>query len=525
MKFTITLTGIFICICYMAPGQAKARKFATNINHPAINNFGPYLSLDGNSMIYLADVAEDNAITMNYTTRDGVNWKDPVVLPKSVNNRLNFMKGYALSPDGKTLYLTNMKSNGMGGFDIYASQLKGSLWGEPVNMLLPVNSKSHDACPSISLDGTTMFFMRCETMDFAKAEGCKLMMMKQRSNGRWDEPVELPGHINTGNSQTPRIMGDGEFLVFSSDRFQPNKGGMDLYYTRLIHGTWTRAEPLDFANSLGDDQYVSGNASGMYLVKDVKGQHSSELVELLFPPELRPKGTLKIEGFVNGPADPSSAFVTVFDLSDQGRVFSTRPGDDGAFAVYMNYGGVYDLSIEPEKDNYTFFSKVFDLQGENLSMVDKVQATLSPTVTGTELVLDGASFVPGTSVLTKSSNQELRRLLRMVQGNSGHAFSIEVTLKGYEIDSIQSTPDLTEVLVDTLRIPVTYMVDSTTTATRDSLVVTTRYHNDRTLGQAKAIETYLIQEGIQSSRLASSGIAELEALPEKRKTLIKIIVH
>lgn len=524
MKSKIACLGIFLFLCQTVIGQAKVRKISTNINHPAINNSAPYVSLNGNSMVYLADVAEDNVITMNYTTREGVNWKDPVILPKSVNNRLNFLPGFALSPDGKTLYFSNSKANGMGGFDIYTSQLSGNLWKEPVNMLLPANSKGHEACPSISLDGTMMFFMRCDKMDFTRASGCKLMMMMKMPNGRWDEPVELPDHVNTGNSQTPRIMGDGEVLVFSSDRLQPNKGGMDLYITRLVNGTWSKPQELDFANSQLDDQYVSATSSGMYLLKDMKGQHSSELVELLIPPELRPKGTLRIEGRVAGPADLASAFITVYDLNNQKRFFSTKPAADGNFVAYMNYGAVYDLSIEPEKDNFTFFSKTFDLRGENLSMVNRLEATLSPAMPGTVVDLDGITFTT-MSEIAESSTQELSRLIRLIQGNSAHSFSIEVTLMGYQVDSIQSTPDLTEVIGDTVKIPVTYMVDSITTATRDSIIVKTRYHNDRTLKQAKALERHLVLQGISPGRLASSGKAELEAILEKRKTLVRIIMH
>ena len=101
----LLLVTVLIFSCHVGLSQAKLRKFSTNINHPSINNYAPYISLDGNSLVYLADVAEDYAITMSYATRLGVNWKDPVVLPKLVNNRLNFTKGFALSADGKTLYI------------------------------------------------------------------------------------------------------------------------------------------------------------------------------------------------------------------------------------------------------------------------------------------------------------------------------------------------------------------------------------------------------------------------------------
>ncbi|MDZ4715580.1 MAG: hypothetical protein SH819_08935 [Cytophagales bacterium] len=519
------LIGAYLFVCGSASGQARSRKLATNINHPAINNFAPFISLDGNSMVFLSDVGEDNTITMRYTTREGVNWKEPVVLPKTVNNKLNFMKGYSLSPDGTTLYLTNIRGNGMGGFDLYASELRGRLWGDPVNMLLPANSKGHDACPSLSLDGSQMFYMRCETMDFEKAGGCKLMMMSKKSNGRWDDPVELPAHINTGNSQTPRILGDSESLVFASDRLQPNKGGMDLYLTRFVNGSWSKPAALDFANTPADDQYVSATSSGMYLVKEVKGQHSSELVELLFPPEFRPKGTLRVDGKVSGPTDPSAAFITVYNVNDQSKVFSTRPNADGSFVAYMNFGGLYDLSIEPEKDNFTFVSKTFDLRGEDLSMMAKVDATLSAVVAGDAIDVEGVAFEPGASSIHPSAAQELRRLLRLIEGNPENSFSIEVTLLGILVDSIRSTPDLTEILRDTVKIPVTYWIDSVTMATRDSTVVTTRYHNDRTLQQAKALENYLINKGVSPGRLASSGKALPEAILEKRKTLVRIIVH
>ncbi|MBY0434529.1 MAG: hypothetical protein K2U26_10500, partial [Cyclobacteriaceae bacterium] len=186
MKTTVPLLLLFLLVSTHTWGQAKLRKLAANINHPAINNYAPFVSFDGNSMVYIADVAEDNALTMNFTVKDGVNWRDPVILPRSINTRLNFMKGFALSTDGKTLYITNARNNGLGGFDIYSSQLTGTQWSEPVNLGLPINSKGQEGCPSLSMDGNTMYFMRCEKMDFTKADNCKLMMATRRNTGVWN---------------------------------------------------------------------------------------------------------------------------------------------------------------------------------------------------------------------------------------------------------------------------------------------------------------------------------------------------
>jgi len=537
------LPACLLFITVTAAGQAKLRKLATNINHPAINNFAPFISLDGNSMVYLADVGEDHALTMSYTTRVGVNWKDPVTLPRSVNNHLNFAKGYALSPDGKTLYISNMKGNGMGGFDLYASRQKGLTWEEPENMLLPANSKAHDACPSISLDGSMFFFMRCDKMDFTKADGCRIFMMTKKPNGQWDTPVELPAFINSGNSQSPRIMGDGEMLIFSSDRLQPNQGGMDLYYTRLIRNQWTKPQPLSFANTPADDQFVSASSVGMYLLRESPGQRSSELVELLFPSDMRPRGTLRVEGIVSGPQDPSSAFVSVYNLDEKSQGPVIRPSKDGSFITYMNYGRQYELSVEPLQDNYTFYSRLFDLRGEANPMIERVQVTLGPASSGDGIDLVGVLFEPHTSSISNASSEEIRRVARMMRGNPDKSFSIEVTLHGYREDSLRADPDLTETIYDSLLIPVTYAIDSVITipgdsvtmASRDSVITITRtrhswrirprYHNDRTLRQAKAVESALLHEGIPQSKMASSGKAIVEALPEKRRTLVRVIVH
>lgn len=543
MNIRSGLVVALVLLTVAAQGQAKLRKLATNLNHPAINNYAPYISLDGNSMVYLADVAEDHALTMNYTTRAGVNWKDPVTLPKTVNNHLNFPKGYALSPDGKTLYISNIRSNGMGGFDLYSSRLIGNAWEEPVNMLLPANSKSNEACPSVSLDGSMFFYMRCDKMDFTKAEGCRILMMKKKPNGQWDTPQELPAMINTGNSQTPRIMGDGEMLIFSSDRLQPNQGGMDLYYTRLIRGEWSTPKPLDFANTSGDDQFVSASSVGMYLLRESPGQRSSELVELLFPADKRPRGTLRVEGTVAGPADLTSPYITVFNPDDQSRALAIRPSKDGSFTAYMNYGGRYELSIEPADDHYTFYSRMFDLRGDGNAMVERLQATLAPAAAGDGIDLDGLWFEPNSTAISPSSAEEIRRLVRLIRGNPDKSFSIEVTLSGYLEDSLRTNPDLTEVRYDTTTVKVTHTRDSvivaprdslstpvrdsviTLTQTRDSLVIRPRYHNDRTLRQAKAVESALIREGVPKNRLASSGKALAEAVLEKRRTLVRVIVH
>jgi len=505
--------------------QAQIRKLPPNINHPTINVSVPFTNLDGNALIFLSDYADDGKIVMYFSTRmDGVNWKDPVMLPKTINSGLNFLKGFTLSPDGKTIYLTNSRSGGLGGFDIYKVEQKGSFWSELTNLGLPLNSKGNDGSPTFSADGSAVYFMRCEKMTFDKAENCKLMMSKKNPKGQWDEPVELPASINTGNSQTPRIMGDGETLIFSSDKFSQSKGGMDLYMTRWNGSTWSAPLGLDFVNTPNDDQFVSATSLGRYLMKDAPGQRKSEIVEVIFPSSIKPKTTMKVEGM----ASPPTAYVSVFNKKDQSKVFNGRPSATGSFLLYLNEGNKYDLSIEPEQDNYTFYSKEFDLSGDKFPQIEKVAATLKPVSVGDEIELAGISFKPNSFELTTSSNQELRRLVRMIKGNLTLSFNLDITLFGYRQDSIQLDEDLTEEYADTLRIPVQYTVNdtisnATSIVTRDSLVVKKMFHNDRTPHQSLEVVNYLVSQGVPAKNLTVSHHA-ITALPENRKLLIKINV-
>lgn len=507
--------------------QAKVRKMPATINHPSYNVFDPYLSADANALIFISDNAEDNALAPFFTWRDNADWREPQMLPKSIYSRLNFLRGFALSADGKKMFSSTLKTPGVGGFDIWTSDWKGAAFNEPVNLGMPVNTKSHEACPSVTPDGNTMYFMRCGTMDQSKASNCKIFKCTKKQNGQWDEPVELPDFINTGNSQTPRIMADGETLLFSSDKFPGNKGGMDLYSTKFTNGTWSKPVPWDFVNTERDDQYVSVAALGRYIVKDAKGQRRNELIEYLIPDALRPRGMMKIDGKVTDAAGaPVASYVSIFDVTKNKRFYSGRPYADGSFIVYVMEGSLYDLSVEPESDHLTFFSKILDLTTDKIPQIEKVAATIKPLATGDEFSLDVIRFKPNSSEIDKAtaSTAELKRFMRLVKGNPGAKFEIQVMLTGYMQDSIQSDPDLTEVIYDSIRATFDDIDSLGQLYQRDTVIVKTTFHNDRTWQQAEAIVQFLASLGADPKNFSVFGNAIPALLPENKKLVIKAAV-
>lgn len=507
--------------------QPKTRKFSTSINHPSINLYAPYLSADGTAIVFISDNAEDNALTPYYSFKENADWKEPKVLPKNIYSRSNFLNGYSLSADGKKMFLSSNKSPGLGGFDLWFSEWKGTAWSEPVNFGSPVNSKMHDVCPSVTTDGNTMYFMRCEKTDQNKSENCKLFSINKKSNGQWSDAIELPSNINTGNSQSPRIMADGETLIFSSNKLAQNKGGMDLYVSRLKDGNWSDPLSLDFVNTDKDDQYISVAALGRYLVRDSPGARKSEIVEYLIPDQFRPKGMMKIEGKVTDPSGASiPAYTAVLDLNSGKRVYNGRPGADGSFLLYLKEGSKYELSINPEQNNVSYFSKVFDLTIEKIPAAEKVKAILKPLSAGDELQPEMLKFITSSSEIDLlASINELNRLKRVITGNPDLKFEIQVLLSGYEEDSIQSESDLTEVIYDSIHTQYEDLDSLGQVYMRDTTLLKTIYHNDRTLKQSQAIVSYFVNQGVSHDRLTYFVNAIPATLPEDKKLTIKIVAR
>lgn len=506
--------------------QAKTRRLPSIINHPSMNLFAPYMSFDGNALLFVCDDGEDQTLTVSYTSRE-TDWAKPVVLPKHVNHRLVYLPGFALNADGKRLYFTSAKSPGVGGYDIMTSELKGSTWLEPQNMAVPINSKANEGSPSFTTDGNNIYFMRCDKMDQNSASGCKIFASKKKPNGQWEEPRELPSTINTGNSQTPRIMADGETLIFSSDKLGNSKGGMDLYVTRFKNGSWTDPVPMDFVNTDKNDQFISVAALGRYLLKDAPGaRKTSELVEYLIPNDLRPRGVIKIEGTVKDSFNaPISSYISVTDLSTGKRAYTGRPNADGSYMFYLMEGTTYEMSVDPEQSNVSFFSRLFDLTSDKIPQKERVNVILKKPEAGDELPMGMIAFKDQSAQLMPSSEPEIKRLMRLAKSNPQFLFEIEITMNGYMEDSVSINSELTEIRIDTLKTQIASIDSLGETSPKDSIRLKTIYHNDRTLKQAQSILDYIVKLGGDANRFSLKGTAIPVAAPEERRLAVKVLVR
>jgi hypothetical protein len=109
----------------------------------------------------------------------------------------------------------------------------------------------------------------------------------------------------------------------------------------------------------------------------------------------------------------------------------------------------------------------------------------------------------------------------MVTSNPGLKFEIEVLLEGYEEDSVQSNPDLTEMTMDTVYWKYVDIDTLGQLYERDTASLELTYHNDRTVQQAQSIVEYLISKGAKEGNVEGFATAVPAALPDNRKIIVK----
>jgi hypothetical protein len=486
--------------------QNRMRKLPANINMPGRNTLAPYISFDGNHLLFLNDYSEDNSLTMMYSQRIAGSWKTPVELPRTINNRLNYVYGFALNSEGTRLFISSGKSGGVGKFDILYSDKKGNSWTEPQNFGAPLNSSENDACPSISADGNFIYFMRCVQMTNNTATSCKIFMAKSRIGNNWEEPIELPDFINTGNSQCPRIMADGETLIFSSDKM-PDAKGMDLYMTKKTGDNWSRPVPLTFANTSADDIHVSASAVGRYLIKSMTQDRKAELFELLFPEDTRPDWVMRLNGQIK--TDASDIIINVFDTANKKRIASMKPDADRNFQLYLKEKIVYDISVESRNETLSYFSKRYDLLQMDGPAIDRIDVTIKAIYPGDILTLNAIEFRPYSHVMDEASDLEIRRLSRLMLNNANYSFEIAAHNYNYIEDVEMSNQDMTEIEIDTVIYSKKIFVDSLNRSqTYDSIAVEYKYHNNRSQKQARSVVNALLQYGVDEQSVTFAGYRE-----------------
>ena len=156
----------------------------------------------------------------------------------------------SFSPDGKTMYLTQCKTDPT--YPRYAniatSNRSDASWGKATELKLTRDTLSAYAHPAVSPDGQWLYF----TSDMPGGMGGYDIWRVRLTTSGVGGVENLGAPVNTpGNEQFPTFRPNGD-LYFSSDGHE-GMGGLDIYIAKPDSTGWTIEHPGYPLNSQGDD--------------------------------------------------------------------------------------------------------------------------------------------------------------------------------------------------------------------------------------------------------------------------------
>jgi outer membrane protein OmpA-like peptidoglycan-associated protein len=179
---------------------------------------GPNFSYDGNRIYFFASYDDGyGAEDIFYSERIGENWSAPINLGPEINTRE--FEGYpTLTTDGKTLYFLRTSRNTPEGskqfcYEIYASQLTDKGWSTPKVLPFPVNLGCEKA-PKIMADNRTLIFASIREGGIG---GFDLYQSQLNADGDWSKPIPLEYVNSSGNDLFSCISASGDLMYFSKN--------------------------------------------------------------------------------------------------------------------------------------------------------------------------------------------------------------------------------------------------------------------------------------------------------------------
>jgi outer membrane protein OmpA-like peptidoglycan-associated protein/tetratricopeptide (TPR) repeat protein len=402
-----------------------------------------------------------------------------------------------LSGDGKTLFLYKDENGG----DIYVSnQRKDGTWTSPESISENINSTYNENSVSISPDGQTLFF----TSDRPGGKGgIDIYMSKLDKKGKWSKPSNIGAPINTASDEDgPFIDYDGKTLYFSS-RGHEGMGGYDIFVSEYDSTAKKWSQPVNIGypiNTPDEDIYFvkSGDRRfGYYASVKDGGQGEKDIYKVAIPENLQNYDKLKVRKISGKPApvaeipavlSPVKLIIRIKDASAQtpldARILLKSGTDEaevslnkiaeGMYSCTFNNSGAMDYAISVEKDGYMYTSADVSIPAVTTEPKEVVkEITLSKLHIGFKTILRNIYFDTGKAILKPESFQELDKLEKMLKENT--TYTIEISGHTDKIGSAELNKKLSQ-------------------------------------NRAKAVVKYLVNKGIEASRLTAVGYGEEKPL-------------
>jgi hypothetical protein len=227
------LGGIDIWVSSRASADAEWGP-PVNVGAPvnsSADDFCPTIDRDGHRFFFVSRRVVEGSCGGSdiYVTRlrNEGGFDPPTNLGCEVNSAFDEASPFPLPEpaSGPVLYFSSTRPGlGVGG-DLYRSASHGGIYGPP-ELVPAVNSTADDGQPNVRRDGLELFFYS------TRAGGAPDLYAATRESTAeaWSTPVNLGPAVNSPAAETrPSLSWDGTMLYFGSNRPESEAGSVDIY--------------------------------------------------------------------------------------------------------------------------------------------------------------------------------------------------------------------------------------------------------------------------------------------------------
>lgn len=199
--------------------QSVSKKINSSLNEGACT-----ISADGLTMILTSCDRRDSfgSCDLYIARKRGEDWSKPQNLGKSINTHY-WESQPSLSADGKTLYFSSNRPGGYGGRDLWVSHHNGKGWEKPINLGVPINSFKDETTPFIHANNETLYFSSNGRVGMGGYD----LFKTELGETSWSIPQNLGFSINTFKDEVALMIASDGMTGFFAQENQKNNEIID----------------------------------------------------------------------------------------------------------------------------------------------------------------------------------------------------------------------------------------------------------------------------------------------------------
>jgi outer membrane protein OmpA-like peptidoglycan-associated protein/Tol biopolymer transport system component len=333
------------------------------------SNFKGVVSGNGRTLLYMNELPFYKAVYFSKYTANG--WSSPInITPQIQSDGDQYVT--SVSYDGKRLYLTKEDAFNS---DLYVSNYAGGKWTKSLPLAgQDINTKYWESHASVSKDGKTLYFTSNRKDGVGDMD---IYVSKLQNNGQWGLPVNMGTTINTAlNEDTPFITENDSMLYFSSQGHE-NMGGYDIFVSRLnASGQWSEPKNIGYPINTTDDDlfyYPWHNAQVGYISLIREGGFGKEDIYAIQPYDEKPLPELLTEFFKNSEKASAPPLAEVKPSATSEPVEPAQPLQPAQSAQPIIQPAPKEIQLDPV---YFAFDN-FQLTGAGKEQLDKIYKLLN----------------------------------------------------------------------------------------------------------------------------------------------------